>query len=140
MTTATTTDLDALVGLALRALDDGRCVRGGPVPRGTPADVAAAVDVALGGAPLPEDGVGDTAALSALVTAIAAGAADPADPMCAAHLHCPPLPVAVAADLAASALNQSLDSWARRLPPTSWSSGSSRPWPSSRGCPAAQGF
>ncbi|MEU0572818.1 aminotransferase class I/II-fold pyridoxal phosphate-dependent enzyme, partial [Nonomuraea sp. NPDC005983] len=30
---------------------------------------------------------------------------------CAAHLHCPPLAVAVAADLAVSALNPSLDSW-----------------------------
>jgi L-2,4-diaminobutyrate decarboxylase len=111
MTTVTATDLDALVGVALSALEHGRRARGGPIPRGTPAEVAAAVDVALGGAPLPEDGVGDVAALSALVTAVAAGAADPADPMCAAHLHCPPLPVAVAADLAASALNQSLDSW-----------------------------
>jgi L-2,4-diaminobutyrate decarboxylase len=111
MTTVTETDLDALVGVALSALEDGRRARGGPIPRGTPAEVAAAVDVALGGAPLPEHGVGDAAALSALVTAVAAGAADPSDPMCAAHLHCPPLPVAVAADLAASALNQSLDSW-----------------------------
>ncbi|MGW1269635.1 pyridoxal phosphate-dependent decarboxylase family protein, partial [Streptomyces sp. NPDC002491] len=32
-------------------------------------------------------------------------------PLCAAHLHCPPLAVATAADLAASALNPSLDSW-----------------------------
>ena len=39
------------------------------------------------------------------------GAADPADPHCAAHLHCPPLALAVAADLAASALNPSMDSW-----------------------------
>ncbi|MFD8965986.1 pyridoxal phosphate-dependent decarboxylase family protein [Streptomyces sp. NPDC059568] len=30
---------------------------------------------------------------------------------CAAHLHCPPLAVAVAADLAVSALNPSQDSW-----------------------------
>ncbi|WP_345567758.1 pyridoxal phosphate-dependent decarboxylase family protein, partial [Streptomyces plumbiresistens] len=39
------------------------------------------------------------------------GPADPAHPHCAAHLHCPPLAVATAADLAASALNPSLDSW-----------------------------
>ncbi|MCQ9186563.1 aspartate aminotransferase family protein, partial [Streptomyces sp. IBSBF 2953] len=32
-------------------------------------------------------------------------------PHCTAHLHCPPLAVATAADLAASALNPSLDSW-----------------------------
>ncbi|MFC8857893.1 pyridoxal phosphate-dependent decarboxylase family protein, partial [Streptomyces sp. NPDC057144] len=32
-------------------------------------------------------------------------------PLCAAHLHAPPLAVAAAADLAASVLNPSLDSW-----------------------------
>ncbi|MER6731962.1 pyridoxal phosphate-dependent decarboxylase family protein, partial [Streptomyces puniciscabiei] len=62
-----------------------------------------------GGPPLPEQG--DPGALGALVHALAQGAADPADPLCAAHLHCPPLAVATAADLAASALNPSLDSW-----------------------------
>jgi L-2,4-diaminobutyrate decarboxylase len=54
---------------------------------------------------------GDPDALRLLVHALAAGAADPADPLCAAHLHCPPLAVATAADLAASVLNPSLDSW-----------------------------
>ncbi|EST34019.1 hypothetical protein N566_19060 [Streptomycetaceae bacterium MP113-05] len=60
---------------------------------------------------LPEWGVGSEPALGALVRALAEGAADPADPLCAAHLHCPPLAVAAAADLAASALNPSMDSW-----------------------------
>ena len=106
-----TRDLAELVGLSLDALAAGRAARGGPVPAGDPAEVARAVDTALGGDVLPRHGVGDAAALTALVTAVAAGSADPADPACAAHLHCPPLPVAVAADLAASALNQSLDSW-----------------------------
>lgn len=109
--TTVATALDTLVGTALAALEEGRRRRGGPVPAATPAEVAAAVDAALGGDVLPEDGVGEEAALTALVTAVSAGAADPTDPFCAAHLHCPPLPVAVAADLAASALNQSLDSW-----------------------------
>ncbi|MGW1860844.1 pyridoxal phosphate-dependent decarboxylase family protein [Streptomyces collinus] len=58
---------------------------------------------------LPDDG--DPDALRVLVHALAEGAADPADPLCAAHLHCPPLAVATAADLAASTLNPSLDSW-----------------------------
>lgn len=111
MTTTTRTSLDELVEVALTALSDGRRDRGGPVPTGTPAEVASCIDAALSGSALPEDGVGDLAALQALVRAVAAGAADPADPFCAGHLHCPPLPVAVAADLAASALNQSLDSW-----------------------------
>ncbi|MEU6122485.1 aminotransferase class V-fold PLP-dependent enzyme, partial [Streptomyces sp. NPDC047123] len=60
---------------------------------------------------LPEHGTGPDTALRTLVHTLAAGAADPADPLCAAHLHCPPLAVAAAADLAASALNPSMDSW-----------------------------
>ena len=103
--------LDTLVAVALAALTEGRRQRGGPVPHGSPADVTIAVDAALGGGALPEHGIGEIAALRSLVTAFAAGAADPTDPFCAAHLHCPPLGVAVAADLVASALNQSLDSW-----------------------------
>jgi L-2,4-diaminobutyrate decarboxylase len=59
----------------------------------------------------PTSGTGPAEALRTLVRALAAGAADPADPHCAAHLHCPPLAVATAADLAASALNPSMDSW-----------------------------
>ncbi|GHH85167.1 amino acid decarboxylase [Streptomyces capitiformicae] len=58
---------------------------------------------------LPVEGEPD--ALHRLVRALTAGTADPADPLCAAHLHTPPLAVATAADLAASALNPSLDSW-----------------------------
>ena len=50
-------------------------------------------------------------ALRTLVRVVAEGAADPADPLCAAHLHCPPLAVGVAAELAASAVNPSMDSW-----------------------------
>ncbi|GAA1182498.1 hypothetical protein GCM10009654_44720 [Streptomyces hebeiensis] len=51
------------------------------------------------------------AALRRLTELLAHGSADPADPSCAAHLHCPPLAIAVAADLAVSALNPSQDSW-----------------------------
>ncbi|WP_436778061.1 pyridoxal phosphate-dependent decarboxylase family protein [Yinghuangia sp. YIM S09857] len=71
----------------------------------------AAVRRALEGDPLPERGVGQREALAALTRVLAYGTTDPADPLCAGHLHCPPLAVAVAADLAASALNPSLDSW-----------------------------
>ncbi|KOT59958.1 amino acid decarboxylase, partial [Streptomyces rimosus subsp. rimosus] len=39
------------------------------------------------------------------------GAAAPADPHCPAPLHCPPLALAAAADLAAAVLNPSMDSW-----------------------------
>lgn len=103
--------LDALVATALTALEVGRKERGGPLPRATPAEVEHEVDVVLGGEVLPASGTGEEEALAELVRVVSAGAADPSDPACAGHLHCPPLAVAVAADLAASALNQSMDSW-----------------------------
>ncbi|TVT22243.1 pyridoxal phosphate-dependent decarboxylase family protein, partial [Amycolatopsis acidiphila] len=80
-----------------------------PGPAGGPAPVAASV-AAL--EPLiPARGVGAEQALSELTTLLAAGSVDPAEPWCAAHLHCPPLAVGVAADVAAGALNPSMDSW-----------------------------
>lgn len=100
--------LRPLLDTVLDALAAGRRARGGPLPAGGPDAVAARLADTLGDA-LPDDG--DPDALRALVHALAAGAADPADPLCAAHLHCPPLAVATAADLAVSALNPSLDSW-----------------------------
>ncbi|MFH8371461.1 pyridoxal phosphate-dependent decarboxylase family protein [Streptomyces sp. NPDC018031] len=100
----------ALTEVVLDALADGSAARGGPLPSGGPAGVAERVRAAC--APvLPEAGVGARAALHGLVRAVAEGAADPGDPACAAHLHCPPLAVAAAADLAAAVLNPSLDSW-----------------------------
>ena len=93
-----------LVGPALDALADGARARGGPMPAGGPAALPALADV------LPEYGVG-VAAVAEVARLLAAGSADPADPWCAAHLHCPPLAVAVVADLVASALNPSMDSW-----------------------------
>ncbi|AGS68926.1 pyridoxal phosphate-dependent decarboxylase family protein [Streptomyces collinus] len=100
--------LRPLLDTVLDALAAGARARGGPLPAGGPDAVAARVADALGEV-LPDDG--DPDALRALVHALAEGAVDPGDPLCAAHLHCPPLAVATAADLAASALNPSLDSW-----------------------------
>ncbi|WP_432025649.1 pyridoxal phosphate-dependent decarboxylase family protein [Streptomyces sp. 1222.5] len=100
--------LRPLLDTVLDALAAGGRARGGPLPAGGPEAVAARLADTLGDV-LPDDG--DPDALRALVHALAAGAADPADPLCAAHLHCPPLAVATAADLAVSALNPSLDSW-----------------------------
>jgi len=100
--------LRPLLDTVLDALDEGAHARGGPLPAGGPDAVAARVRAAVGDV-LPQDG--DPDALRTLVHALAEGAADPADPLCAAHLHCPPLAVAAAADLAASVLNPSLDSW-----------------------------
>ncbi|MEU6760435.1 aminotransferase class V-fold PLP-dependent enzyme [Streptomyces sp. NPDC046685] len=102
--------LRPLLDTVLDALHTGARDRGGPLPAGGPDALAARVRAALGDV-LPAHGTGDHEALRTLVHTLAAGAADPADPLCAAHLHCPPLAVAAAADLAASALNPSLDSW-----------------------------
>ncbi|MBJ6638264.1 aspartate aminotransferase family protein [Streptomyces sp. DHE7-1] len=103
------TALRPLLDTVLDALATGRRARGGPLPAGGPETVTARITRALQGGVLPD--APDPDALRTLVHALAEGAADPADPLCAAHLHCPPLAVATAADLAASALNPSLDSW-----------------------------
>ncbi|MEU8619903.1 aminotransferase class V-fold PLP-dependent enzyme [Streptomyces sp. NPDC048623] len=102
--------LRPLVDVVLGALRDGAGERGGPLPGGGPETVARRVREAVGVA-LPEDGTGADEALRTLVRTLAAGAADPAEPLCAGHLHTPPLALAAAADLAASALNPSMDSW-----------------------------
>ncbi|MFE7593076.1 pyridoxal phosphate-dependent decarboxylase family protein, partial [Kitasatospora sp. NPDC057512] len=96
--------LGPLLATVLDSLETGTAMRSGPVPAGSPAEIAALVDDALA----TDDGPG---ALARLTQLLAYGAADPADPACAAHLHCPPLAVAAAADLAVSALNPSQDSW-----------------------------
>ncbi|MFK0191138.1 pyridoxal phosphate-dependent decarboxylase family protein [Kitasatospora sp. NPDC090308] len=96
--------LRPLIDEVLAGLAAGAARRGGPIAPGAPEEVAAAVREALAGARGPS-------ALGELAHLLAYGAADPADPGCAAHLHCPPLAVAVAADLAVSALNPSQDSW-----------------------------
>lgn len=102
--------LRPLLDTVLDALGEGARARRGPLPSGGPDAVAERMRAAVGD-PLPDEG--DLNALHTLVRAFAEAAADPADPLCTAHLHCPPLALATAADLAASALNPSLDSWDR---------------------------
>ncbi|MFE6151821.1 pyridoxal phosphate-dependent decarboxylase family protein [Streptomyces sp. NPDC057889] len=102
--------LRPLLDTVLDALHDGAIARGGPLPAGGPHTVTTRLRDVIGD-PLPHHGTGPDAALRTLVQVLAEGAADPADPLCAAHLHCPPLALAAAADLAASALNPSMDSW-----------------------------
>ena len=94
-----------LVTVALDAMVAAAPV--GPVPRGGPAAVAASVNVDL----LPDHGIGEAPALDELSRLLVAGSVDPTHPWCAAHLHGPPLAVAAAADLVASILNPSMDSW-----------------------------
>ncbi|MDQ1738803.1 MAG: L-2,4-diaminobutyrate decarboxylase, partial [Pseudonocardiales bacterium] len=110
---ATPAGLDAvgrLTAVTLDALREGRSRRSGPIARGGPATVADMVRQRLPIA-LPHDGVGADEALRRVVGLVAEGAADPADPRCVAHLHTASLAVAAAADLAASVLNPSMDSW-----------------------------
>ncbi|MER5766889.1 pyridoxal phosphate-dependent decarboxylase family protein [Streptomyces sp. NPDC001985] len=102
--------LHPLLRTVLHALRDGATERAGPLPRGGPAETAARV-LAAATPVLPEHGTGPAEALHRLVHTLALGACDPAHPLCAAHLHTPPLALAAAADLAVSALNPSLDSW-----------------------------
>lgn len=105
------TELRPLLAVVLDALAWGAADRDGPVPGASHSSLEAAARKAAGHEYLPEIGVGASAALTELTRMFASGSADPADPRCAGHLHCPPLAVAVAADLAASALNPSMDSW-----------------------------
>lgn len=98
--------MEPLLAAVLAALAEGAELRGGPLPAGLPQDIAAVVAEGFGASP-----DGDPSALGRFSRLLAAGSADPAHPACAAHLHCPPLAVAVAADLAVSALNPSQDSW-----------------------------
>ncbi|MFJ8558495.1 pyridoxal phosphate-dependent decarboxylase family protein [Streptomyces microflavus] len=102
--------LRALTAVVLDTLETAARTRGGPLPAGGP-DAVARRTTALAAPVLPEEGIGAEAALADLVRAVVEGAADPADPACVAHLHCPPLAVAVAAELAGAALNPSMDSW-----------------------------
>ncbi|SCK54563.1 L-2,4-diaminobutyrate decarboxylase [Streptomyces sp. ScaeMP-e48] len=102
--------LRALTAVVLDTLETAARTRGGPMPAGGP-DAVARRTTALAAPVLPEEGIGAEAALADLVRAVVEGAADPADPACVAHLHCPPLAVAVAAELAGAALNPSMDSW-----------------------------
>lgn len=104
------TALRPLIDTVLTALQEGARRRDGPLPAGGPDTVTTHMRTALD--PLiPEHGTGPHHALATLIGALTEGAADPADPLCAAHLHTPPLALAAAADLAASALNPSMDSW-----------------------------
>ncbi|HEY3868897.1 MAG TPA: pyridoxal-dependent decarboxylase [Actinocrinis sp.] len=80
-----------------------------PLPPGGPQAVAARVRAALGPV-LPEQGVG-AEALIRLAALLEAESVQSRHPLTAAHLHCPALPVAVAADGLTAALNTSLDSW-----------------------------
>lgn len=101
-----------LVGVALDAVAQAALARTGPIPAGGPLAVANTLAGALADTGvLPEQGIGSASALGELTRLLTAGSVDPAHPWCAAHLHGPTLAVAAAADLVASMLNPSMDSW-----------------------------
>lgn len=87
-----------------------------PLPAGGPVEVAARVRAALGPV-LPAQGRGQ-AAFDDLAALIVAETVHSRHPHTAAHLHCPTLPVAVAADALIGALNPSMDSWDQSAAPT----------------------
>lgn len=98
--------LRPLVRAVLDGLADGAAQRKGTLAPGSPQELAE--HVATG---LAKPAADAATALRQLTALIALHSADPAEPFCAAHLHCPPLALAAAADLAVSALNPSQDSW-----------------------------
>jgi L-2,4-diaminobutyrate decarboxylase len=83
--------------------------RGGPLPAGGPAAIEAQVRGTFTPV-LPPTGLG-AASLDALLGYLSTHTVRPAHPHTAAHLHCPPDPVAVEADQLVAALNPSQDSW-----------------------------
>jgi L-2,4-diaminobutyrate decarboxylase len=102
--------LALLLADALDGMDRGSADWHGPLPPGGPEAVRAAVRES-GFGRLGDIGADPFAVVSSLSRLLTWGAADPAHPHCAAHLHCPPLAVSVAAETVVAALNQSLDSW-----------------------------
>ena len=80
-----------------------------PLPSGGPAALEAEVRAAFTPV-LPRTGLGP-ASLDALLAYLPSHTVRPAHPYTVAHLHCPPDPVAVAADQLVGALNPSQDSW-----------------------------
>ena len=87
-----------------------------PLPPGGPAAVAARVRAALGPV-LPEHGTGQ-AAVDAMTALVTAETVQVRHPYTAAHLHCPVLPFAAAADAFIGELNPSMDSWDQAAAPS----------------------
>lgn len=102
--------LGDLIDVTLAGLVTGFHERPGPLPAGGPDGVERRVETAITRL-LPERGTGAEEALRLFAHITAAESTDPAHPGCVGHLHCPPLAVAAAADVIASVLNPSMDSW-----------------------------
>jgi L-2,4-diaminobutyrate decarboxylase len=79
----------------------------GPVAAVTPDVLARLLDVDVA----PEAGAGLEATLQLVGDRIVRNSVAVTHPLCAAHLHCPPMVSSLAADAVIAATNQSLDSW-----------------------------
>jgi L-2,4-diaminobutyrate decarboxylase len=93
--------------LALAARAVGREVGGGPAPAVTPDALERLLEIDVA----PEVGAGLESTLELVRQRIVRNSVVVTDPLCAAHLHCPPLLASLAAEAIVSATNQSLDSW-----------------------------
>jgi len=96
----------AALDRAREAVDSVHADREGPYSGASVGDLRAALPD-----PLPETGTGLAAAVEDLRETVLSDSAVVADPDCAAHLQCPPLVPALAAEAALAATNQSMDSW-----------------------------
>jgi L-2,4-diaminobutyrate decarboxylase len=100
--------LEAHAGaLALAARAVGKEVHGGPAPAVTPDVLERLLDIDVA----PALGAGLESTLELVRQRIVRNSVVVTDPLCAAHLHCPPLLASLAAEAIVSATNQSLDSW-----------------------------
>jgi L-2,4-diaminobutyrate decarboxylase len=101
--------LERLMGQALAAVRAGLSVHVGPLPAGGPIQVREQAEVLQ--EILPEEGLGEVAALLPLVQAFSWGSVDLTHPSAVGYLQCPPLTVATAAQVVESALNQTASVW-----------------------------
>jgi L-2,4-diaminobutyrate decarboxylase len=95
--------------LALAARAVGTEVRraAAPAPAVTPDALERLLDIDVA----PELGAGLESTLELVRQRVVRNSVVVTDPLCAAHLHCPPLLASLAAEAIISATNQSLDSW-----------------------------
>ncbi len=94
--------------LVAGAVDRAAARRSGPLSGVDPEVLRERID-ALD--PCPDTGLGLARAIAELEREVLDHGVWPADPRCAAHLHCAPLVSAAAAELAVGATNQSMDSF-----------------------------
>jgi L-2,4-diaminobutyrate decarboxylase len=95
------------LALAARTVGDEVCGAGSPLAAVTPDVLERRLDISVA----PELGAGLDATLRVVGERIVRNSVVVAHPLCAAHLHCPPLLSSLAAEAVISATNQSMDSW-----------------------------